>query len=169
LNDVANGRRPLRELLARRIGERFGIHFSSILGQQSVAAKTVALTTGDSGVWLPVLPHPVEGEPRVHPRWTGTFIQVPAIAMPTLAGALDPYVLRFQQNDVEQRLHRHDLVLISQTPDDTAPIVVALSGKKCFLARCKAQRWVRLANGVVLGRDTTVAGHCLGILWSALA
>jgi transcriptional regulator with XRE-family HTH domain len=168
LNDVLSARRPLSELLARRIEERFGFDFLWLLGRQSLAPKAVALGSRASVVWLPVLPHPVEGDPRVHPRWDGTYIQVPPIALPILVRALSPYVLRFQENDVEHRLHKNDLALVSQTPDETAPIVVALTGKKCFLARRKAQKWIRLANGAVLGSDVTVVGHCLGILWSAL-
>jgi transcriptional regulator with XRE-family HTH domain len=168
LNDIVCARRPVSELLARRVAEQFEIDFSWLLGQPSRAPKTAAFGGADTGVWLPVLPHPVEGDPREHPRWEGTFIQVPPIAMPTLAGAVQPYVLRFGQNDVENRLHKHDLILVSQTRDEKAPIVVALSGRKCFLARRKAHRWVRLANGVALGSDVRVVGHCLGILWSAL-
>jgi hypothetical protein len=168
LNDVVYSRRPLSELLARRIGEQFQVDFQWLLGRQSMPAKTATTGVGDTGVWLPVLPHPVEGNPRMHPRWEGTFLPVPPIALPTLAMAVDPYVLRFLQNDVERRLHKNDLVLVSQTPDEIASIVVVRAGKKCFLARRKGRDWVRLANGDVLDGDLPVVGHCIGVLWSSL-
>jgi hypothetical protein len=117
-----------------------------------------------------VLPHPVEGEQRLHPAWDGFFVHAPAIAAPKLASALHPYVLRYRNPDVDRRLYRNDRVLISQSPNETAQIVVVREGRKCFLARRKGKgrNWIRLANGKSLAADSVVVGHCLGVLWSAL-
>jgi transcriptional regulator with XRE-family HTH domain len=170
LSDIRHSHRPLSELVARRLADRFQVDYRWLLAREVRRPQTElgSPSVPDANAWLPVVPHPVEGEPRVHPRWDGTYVQVPAIAAPLLALALHPYVLRFGHNDVEGRIHKHDLVVISQSPSKSAEISVVRSGNKCFLARRKGRRWVRLANRRELGSDCVVVGHCLGIAWSAL-
>lgn len=170
LSDIRCFRRPLTELIARRIGERFSVDFRLLMGQESRGPQP-GLAAGPStlaGEWLPVFPQPIEGDPIRHPRWEGTYVQVPAMAAPKLVGAVHPYVLRFRSDDIEGRLHKNDLVLISQRPKESAQIVVVRTGKKCFLCRRKAAEWLRVANGQVLTGACEVVGHCVGILWSAL-
>ncbi len=168
LSDIKMGRRPLTEQVARRVSERYQVELEWLMGREAGS-----LTSGmfgpppESGQWLPVFPHPIEGEPQLHPAWEGSFVHVPAIATPKLAAALQPYVLRFRNSDVNGRLHKNDLVLISQSPNESAQIVVVRQGRKCFLARRKDRNWVRLANGKSL-TARSVVGHCLGVLWSAL-
>ncbi len=170
LSDIRCGRRPLTELVARRIGEKFLVDYRSLLGQENRGPQP-GLGSGPStiaGEWLPVFPQPIEGDPIRHPRWEGTYVQVPTMAAPKLIGAVHPYVLRFRRNDIEGRLHRNDLVLISQSPKESAQIVVVRTGKKCFLCRRKGRRWVRVAERQVLLGAFDVVGHCVGVLWSAL-
>ena len=121
------------------------------------------------GDWLPVVSHPIEGNPRVHPKWEGYYVHVPTIAASRLALAENPYVLRYRENDVEGRLHKNDLVLVSQSTNASAEISVVLVGKKCCLARRQGRGWGRVANRQRLGTDCVLVGHCLGVLWSALS
>jgi transcriptional regulator with XRE-family HTH domain len=170
LNDLLCCRRPLTELVARRIGEKFSVDYRALLGHESRGSQP-GLASGPSstaGEWLPVFPYPIEGDPICHPRWAGTYVPVPAMAAPKLISAVHPYVLRFGNIDVEGRLHKNDLVLISQSPKESAQIVVIRAQNKCLLCRRKGRSWVRVANGKVLTGACEVVGHCVGVLWSAL-
>lgn len=169
LSDLKHGRRGLTELVARRLSERFHVDLDRLLERSTAPPRSAAATLRERCEMLPILPHPVEGDPLEHPRWDGTFAHVPAVAWRLVAQARQPYVLRFGHNDVEGRLQRDDLVLISQTVSRTAEICVVRTGRKCFLARLQNDRWVRLANREVLPEDAEAVGHCLGILWSPLA
>jgi len=168
--DLLRHRRPLTELIARRLGDYFKVDYRSLLTPQGSApqAALASDTFVGSGTCLPILPHPVEGDPKLHRRWNGNYVQVPSVAMQKLVAATDPYVLRYGNPDTEDRLHAGDLVLISQSLNDTAQISVVKTGRKCSLCRRKNRRWVRLATGEALSSDAVVVGHCLGILWSTL-
>jgi transcriptional regulator with XRE-family HTH domain len=170
LSDILCRRRPLTELVARRIGEKFPVDYRALLGPESRGSQSglVSSPSSTAGEWLPVFPFPIEGDPLCHPRWDGTYVQVPAMAAPKLISAVHPYVLRFRNNDLERRLHKNDLVLISQSPKESAQIVVIKAQKKCLLCRRNGQSWVRVANKKVLTGACDVVGHCVGVLWSAL-
>ena len=165
---MADGRS--RNSSPEELANNFASIIDSLLGQESRGPQP-GLATGPSstvGEWLPVFPHPIEGDPIRHPQWEGTYVQVPAMAAPKLIGAVHPYVLRFGNNDMEGRLHKNDLVLISQSPKESAQIVVVRTGKKCFLCRRKGRSWVRVADRKGLTGACEVVGHCVGVLWSAL-
>jgi hypothetical protein len=152
------------------MGEQFQVDFHWLLGQvsQDPQPASTSNSLSFSNDLLPVLHYPIEGEPTHHRRWDGTYVQIPAIALPKLIAADRPYVLRFLNADVEKRLHRNDLVLISQIPNEDAEIVVVKEKTKCFLARRKNRKWFRVANGQLLASESVAVGHCVGILWSAL-
>jgi transcriptional regulator with XRE-family HTH domain len=169
ISDIRCGRRPLTELVARRIGEKFHVDYRTLMGLDKSLQPGLTLGPSTNDAWLPILPHPVQGEPTQHPRWNGTYVQVPALAASKLVGAVHPFVLRFGNDDCENRLHKNDLVLISQSPNEKAQISVVRSGRKCFLCRRNGSGWVRVANGQVLTGNCVVVGHCIGVLWSALA
>lgn len=169
LSDILRDRRPMTELIARRIGEKFLVDYRGLLGQPTHEPHArLKMDPSSFAPWLPIFPHPIEGEPLCHPRWEGTLVQVPGIAASKLTGAVHPYVLRYRNNDVEGRLHKNDCVLISQRPKESAPIVVIKTGKKCFLCRRKGKSWFRVADGREITGVCEVVGHCVGILWSAL-
>ncbi len=128
----------------------------------------VAAPLSTAGEWLPVFPHPIEGEPTHHLKWTGIYVPVPAMAAAKLIAALHPYALCYHNDDVERRLRKDDLVLVSQSLNEKAQIVVVRTGRKCFLCRRKSRSLVRLANGQDLTGDCVVVGYCVGVLWSPL-
>lgn len=165
LSDIKLGRRPLTERIARRLSDEFGVDLRRLSTMDTFAATMPS--GGGPAEWLPVLPHPIEGDPRLDPRWKGTFVPVPALAFRPLAEANWPYVLRFDGTDCQGRLHRHDLVLMSQSVNPKALICVVRTGAKCFLARHHQNCWARVNGGATL-TDVTLVGHCLGVLWSTL-
>jgi plasmid maintenance system antidote protein VapI len=171
LSDLKHGRRPMTELVARRLGEEFQIHRDWFLGTSSRMDPGVprpgAAGPGGAAVLVPLFPHPIEGEPRAHPEWDGTSIEVAGAAAARLTLARWPYVVRFDRDDVERRLRAGDLVLVTQEPEDQAEIAVVKYRKRLFLARRSPPHWVRIANGDKLPK-CVVCGHCLGIVWSAL-
>jgi transcriptional regulator with XRE-family HTH domain len=169
LSDIKHGRRILSESIAHRLSERYQVDFEWLLGREadSLTGSMFGPPPG-SALWLPLFPWPIQGEPQMHPDWDGSYFHIPAIAAPKLASALQPYILRYGNLDVDGRLRKGDLVLVSQSPNESAPIAVVREARKCFLARHKGQDWVRLANGKSLSADSVVVGHCLGVLWSAL-
>jgi transcriptional regulator with XRE-family HTH domain len=170
LSDVLNGRRQLTELLARRLGERFGVDYHVILEDNAGASFHGCLQV-QSRMLLPILPHPVEGDPRLHPRWDGSLFEAPGLAMAHVKSFSGLYALRFGLDDMKGRLHRGDLVLVDQTPNASAEIsVILIDGNrrgKCVLARRQGSRWIRLADGNS-HTDARVVGHCVAVLWSAL-
>lgn len=171
LSDIKNGRRPLGELVARRIGEEFDVNFQWLLGNSNARENPRPLTSKVTGgtAWLPLHQHPVEGDPWSHPAWGGTDVQIAGRAVAKLALANKPYVLQFGHDDQEGRLQRGDLVLISQTVSETAAISVVKVRKKLFLARrLKQGTWKRLATEDELPAHSQVVGHCLGVVWSSL-
>jgi hypothetical protein len=170
LNDILGGRRALTELIARRIGEQFHLDYRLLLGQAAQdpqpASNSASLSIPIDMV--PILSCPIAGEPSHHQCWDATYFRIPEIALPKLLVADCPYVLRFLDDDVEKRLHRNDLVLISQSQNEDAQIVVINNGSECFLARRKSRKWVRIADGQSLTGETGLVGYCVGVLWSTL-
>lgn len=173
LSDMKHGRRPVTELAARRLGEEFDVNHEWLLGTGSTMepVRTNASTSpgNPGGTWLPLFPHPVEGEPRSLPEWDGTSLEVSGAAAAKVLLARWPYVLRFDRDDVRGRLRRGDLILVSQVPSDEAEISVVKYRGKLFLARPDPTgSWERAGNGDHLPETCAIAGHCLGIVWSSL-
>jgi transcriptional regulator with XRE-family HTH domain len=174
LTDIKHGRRPITELVARRLGDAFGINYQWFLGtsisREPPALSSMSASSGltPSVAWAPRFPSPIFGDPRRHPKWDGSEIEVAGLAAAQLAMAQWPYVLHFDQTDVEGRLRRGDLVLISQSSDPEAAICVVKDGHSWVLARRAAGRagWTRLAKGKRLPEEVPTAGHCLGVVWS---
>ena len=172
LSDIKHERRPMTELVARRIGDEFDVNFQWLMGISNSMADPkprVAASIASSSVWLPLLPHPIEGEPRGHPKWDGAGVDIAGAAAAKLVLAQQPYILRFGHKDIEGRLRQGDLILISQAPNRDAEISVVRHRRKSFLARPNDDgTWSRVADGSRRPSDCEIAGHCLGIVWSSL-
>ena len=173
LSDIKCGRRPMTELVARRLGDELGYDFRWLLGIENSVAPTTdrAPTAGRSaGIWLPLFPHPIEGDPKRQSAWDGTGIEIAGTAAAQLGLARWPYVLRFRQKkNVQDRLRNKDLVLISQSVTDDPGIKVVKHRGNLYLARPrKGGGWVRIANGDHLPEAGHICGYCLGIIWSSL-
>jgi plasmid maintenance system antidote protein VapI len=166
LSDIKCGRRPLSELVARRMSEVLNCNFEWLMGTSDLITAAKAAT---SSLWLPVFPHPIEGEPRTHPKWDGTAVDIAGAGAAQVALAKDPYILRFNNNDMERRLRRGDLILVSQTVNLGAEISIVRRGAKAYLARAQPDgTWRRVGDGTVLPTDCLVIGHCLAIIWAPL-
>jgi transcriptional regulator with XRE-family HTH domain len=172
LSDVNRGQRPVTELLARRMGQEFDVNFEWLLGSSGSMENPSSQSKSEkasSTVWLPLFPHPIEGEPRVHSRWNGACVEVTGVAAAKLVLAKHPYVLCLDHDDQEGRLRQGDFLLISQAIDKAAQISVVRYRQKSFLARRNPDgSWRRVANENVLPAASPVTGHCVGILWSSL-
>lgn len=172
LSDIKNGRRPMTELVARRIGHEFQVNYEWLLGMNDTIEPIVLRTSTQpqsSGNLLPVFPHPITGDPQIHPKCDGTGLPVTGAAAAKLGLLKWPYVLRFGADDCRNRLKKGDFVLISQSLSDDAEIHVVEYRRKLFLARKKTDgTWERLAQGEKLPASTPVAGYCVGIVWSDL-
>ena len=172
LSDIKRSRRPMTELVARRLGEAFEVNFQWLLGtsaSMNPPPSQSAAQPASGASWLPLFSHPIEGEPRAHPQWDGTGIEIAGAAAAKLLLAKRPYLLRFGRNDVRGRLRSGDLILISQVESEEAEIQVVRYRKKCFLARANDDgSWTRVATGKPLDADCPVTGHCVGIVWSSL-
>jgi transcriptional regulator with XRE-family HTH domain len=162
LSDLKCGRRTMTELAARRLAPVFQVHYAWLLGEGEEESSTASF------VWLPIVPYPVEGEPRDSPIWKGLGMHVSGQAAAWAAKAVRPYVLQYGRRDVGNRLRWGDLVLISQSDSAKAEIRVVKYRRKLLLARPRPDGWQRTANGELLPLACPVAGHCLGILWSSL-
>jgi hypothetical protein len=160
-SDIKNGRRPVTELVARRLGEQFGRNYRWLLG-------SAELHQDARRIGLPLFPHPIEGDPRSHPAWKGERVEVAGEAEPKVARAKDPYVVRFGHNDVQGRIWKGDLILVSQEPF-VATISIVKFRSKLFLARRRPDElWERVGNGASLPAKCPVVGHCIGIVWGSL-
>jgi transcriptional regulator with XRE-family HTH domain len=173
VSDCKLGSRPVSELFARRLAEQFRFDYRWLLGEVGTADS---LTLGaevaqeeSHSLWLPVFPHPIEGPPGSHRDWDGLSIELGAPAAAHARAAEQPYVLRFEGKDHAARLHKRDLILISQTRNDDAEIQVVRVQRKLFLARrLGLEQWQRVVGSSVIEGIRQVAGHCVGILWSPL-
>jgi hypothetical protein len=171
LSDVKRGRRPMTELVARRISDVFAVNHEWLLGQSD--AKNVSpQKSGEKGgpaLWLPLFPHPIEGEPSKHAAWDGSSWQVTGLAAVRAASAHRPYLLRFGNEDHLNRLQKGDVLLMTQAADECSQISVVRQKGKSYLARLdKNEKWIRLATGESLEAGPQVTGHCIGIVWSLL-
>ncbi len=81
---------------------------------------------------------------------------------------LKPYVLKFGAKDVQGRLLKDDLILVSQEVSDHAKIFVIKLGRKLVLARRSGETFVRLADGKTPRGPCVEVGHCVGVVWAAL-
>jgi hypothetical protein len=173
VSDIKRGRRPMTELVARRLGEQFDVHYQWLMGTSSAMMpprpQASPPASAGSAVWVPIFPHPIEDEPRANPKWNGTGVEVSGIAAAQLVLATQPYVLRFGHNDIQGRLRKGDLILISQASSDVAEISVVRHLNKLFLARRNHDgAWERVANGNTLPAASPIKGHCIGVVWSSL-
>jgi transcriptional regulator with XRE-family HTH domain len=168
LSDLKCGRRTMSELVARRLGEAFGVNFQWLSGSSN-SVHPPRVGPSAERVWLPVHRFPITGEPSQLPTWDGTLTELAGAALGKLTQAQLPYVLIVGENDSEGRLRKGDQLLMSQTVKVDAEISVVKRGRNLVLARAaKAGGWRSLARGKSLPATCPPVGHCLGILWSAL-
>ena len=157
----------MTELVARRLAPVLGVSMEWLMGTSS--SEPASRLRAAVGSRLPVFAHPIEGDPQAHPKWYGEFVEVAGAAAAQAVSAKLPYVLRFDNDDVQGRLQRSDLILISQAVNSKAAISVVRRGSKLFLARPNAGgSWTRVANGSVLAEASPIVGHCLGVIWSPM-
>jgi transcriptional regulator with XRE-family HTH domain len=177
VSDMKHGRRPVSELAARRLGEEFDVHYKWLLGtstsmqspESRSGSSAASSDASPAGSWLPLLSFPIEGEPRAHPAWIGTKVEISGAAADKLVCAKLPYALRFGHDDIQGRLRKNDLILISQSPSPDAEISVVRFRNKLFLARRRTdESWERVARGSKLLSTCPVVGHCVGIIWASL-
>lgn len=173
ISDMKHGRRPMTELVARRLSEQLSVSHEWLLGtSDSVVPPRVPAHLPNSAVsvvCLPVFPYPIEGEPRAHPKWDGRGLEIVGAAAAKLVSAEQPYVLQFGHNGETGRLRKGDFILVSQAASDSAEISVVKYRKKLFLARRnEGGGWERVANKNTLPADCPIKGHCIGIVWASL-
>ena len=171
LSDIKRGRRPMTELVARRLGTEWKANFQWLMGRSfcpdQPSSSSASASSEDE--LLPLFQHPIDGDPQTHPKWKGNFVRVPDAALAKLSFASRPYVLEFQSKDREGRLRKGDMILMSQQPNDRAAIQVVRHGKKSFLVRQTDDgHWSRVADDTILPEDSERIGHCVGIIWSSL-
>lgn len=173
ISDIKRGRRPMTELVARRLGEEFHVNFQWLMGTSSsmeFSSPSTSAQAASPTAWLPLFPHPIEGEPRQHPQWSGAGVELAGVAAGRIGLAHFPYVLQFGRDDQQGRLRRNDLILISQAPQADAEIHVVRYRKKLFLARAHPEGgFQRVADEDRLPKNCPILGHCVGVVWSALS
>ena len=170
LSDLKRGHRPMTELVARRLADEFELDYEWLKGTGSTPKRPPAVVSSVGGsMWLPIFPHPIEGVPQENSIWDGTGVELAGSALAKLVRAVDPYVLRFGHHDIQGRLHKKDLILISQDVPKEADIYVVKYRKKAFLARPNGDgKWERVSSGNTMPKTSVIVGHCLGIVWSSL-
>ncbi len=171
LSDVKNGHRNLTEQFARRIAEHYSVSFAWLVfgeGSKGTPRLDVAGTTKTDTFMLPVLSEPIQGSPTESVAWDGSKLNVSGAAAAMATRATQPYVLRIA-NDVEGRLRKHDLVLVSQESVDSATITVVQHRGRIVLARRDGNgEWKSLETGRRISAKARVVGRCLGIVWATL-
>jgi transcriptional regulator with XRE-family HTH domain len=173
LSDIKNGRRPMTELVARRIGQEFRIDYQWLLGLsdtiEPLVLRDAPTPTGEKS-WLPVFSQPISGDPQSLTQWDGTKREISGAEATKLKLLKWPYVLKVGSDDIRGRLHLGDLVLISQTATEQSEISVIEFRKKLVLARRQSDKcWERITKGGNLPPDCLVIGHSVAILWSDLS
>ena len=156
LSDIKRGRRPMTELLARRLETGWKASFQWLMGRSSCPdhPSPSSASASSEDELLPLFQHPIDGDPQTHPKWKGNFVRVPDTALAKLSFASRPYVLEFQRKDREGRLRKGDMILMSQQPNDRAAIQVVRHRKKSFLARqTKDGHWSRVANDTIYEKE----------------
>ena len=172
VSDVKNGHRNLTEQFARRIAERYDLNFIWLMtgeGAKSIPRHEAGVTLRTDTILLPVLSEPTSGDPAQCSAWDGSKIALSGAAEAMAARASRPYVLRVARDDVAGRLRKHDLILVSQEPDDSATLAVVQHRGRCLLAQ-RAGKGERKAidTGRRVAANATVVGRCLGIVWASL-
>jgi transcriptional regulator with XRE-family HTH domain len=172
ISDIKCGRRPLTELVARRLGEQFDVGYEWLMGSSASMdspRSKAAVMPGGSGAWLPLFSDPIEGEPNKHPKWSGAGIEVTGVAAAKLPMTTLPYILKYGRNDREGRLKQGDFVLISQARFEDAEFQVVRYRRMSVLARAGENGgWIVAADGRELPSNSRVIGHCVGIVWAPL-
>lgn len=172
LSDIKCGRRSMTELVARRLGEVFDVNYEWLTGEADSPSVVAAVGSmgSSSQAWLPLFSYPIQGDPRSHPKWDGTGIEIAGPAVAKLALAELPYVLKFGRADVDRRLQHGDLILISQAVNPRAEISIVRNGRGSYLARRNPDgSWRRTApKEADLPATCLEIGHCVGIVWSSL-
>jgi hypothetical protein len=171
LSDLKHGRRTLTELAARRLGEKYEVNHDWLLGLSASREPTGFSSAFASGHtrWVPVFPHPVQGEPQSISDWDGTSVEVVGAAAAQVSHAIWPYAVRFNGTDSRGRLREGDLILITQAVSADAELsVVRHRGRQYIARRLEGGNWERVANGDELPGEAAVCGHCLGIIWGSL-
>jgi transcriptional regulator with XRE-family HTH domain len=172
LSDIKRDRRPMTELVARRMGQVFEVNFEWLLGtsdNRQIASPEPGTTSAPHSLWLPLFPQPIEGEPRAHPKWDGMGLEISGLAAAKVAFGQQPYILRFGHNDHQGRLRIGDLILVSQIANPAAEISIVRHRKKSYLARANAEGiWERVVTGETLPIPCSITGHCVAIVWASL-
>ncbi len=139
-----------------------------LLGRAEAKQPGLARTSG--GMRLPLFQDPIAGDPLISPRWDGVGVEVGGQVVAAIGRAKWPYVLKLGSADTRGRLRRGDLVLVSQSVCPETEIHVVKSRIKLYLARRHRKgHWERVAISEHLAEDSSVAGYCVAIIWSALA
>lgn len=172
VSNVKKGWKPVSELFARRLEREYGIDRDWLLGKVDSAAEVASepwVVATPEKIFLPILPWPIEGNPRRSPDWDGSLVEISGAPAQKIAGAADPYVLRYQGEDRRGRLQRNDLVLISQSESTEANIYIVKTGDKLLLARrLSGSEWEAVTKGKRLTGPVTAVGYGLGIVWGLL-
>ncbi len=120
-------------------------------------------------VVLPVLTDLTEGKPTESKAWDGSRLNISGASAAASARATCPYVLRLASNDVDGRLRKRDLVLVSQDTTGSFEIAVVKHRGRLALARRDANaEWKLLTTGQTLPEKIRPVGKCLGIVWAPL-
>lgn len=172
LSDLKQGRRPLTELTARRLGDTFGYNHEWLLGHSNLMERSSHSSEGaftsEGTIWLPCFPWPISGDPRNHPHWNGTSIELAGAAAAKASSAQLPYVIELGVDDKLGRLRKGDLILSSQQVDPAAKIQIVKTGKSLVLARVDPKGgWARI-SGQAISPEAKAFGHCLGIVWAGM-
>lgn len=172
LSDIKRGARPMTELVARRLADAFPpLNYEWLLDvsdQREEESNSLSDSIAE-GVWLPLFDHPIQGEPGTHVDWDGVPMEIAGTAAAKVLHLQMPYLLRFGHNDVERRIRKKDVLMMSQGGDPKATIQVVRYRKKLFLARQnKAGTWTRVGNGHEIPGDCPSVGHAVGIVWGDL-
>ena len=156
----------LRNPLSQR---KFPIFPNDVTLCQQTRTELLVGTASGSSVSLPLLLHPVEGEPCENSQWNGSSREVAGPAAARLDRIKQPYILHFGHDDVRGRLRKGNLLLVSQIGSEHAEIGAVKFRKKVLLARHNENgTWERVTNGTTLPETAAVVGHCVAIIWSSL-
>lgn len=166
LSDVKRGRRALAELLARRLAEKLGFNYRWLM--EGRYAKPCA-RPGVAGLLLPILDEPCAGEPREHPAWDGSIVEITGPAAVLATRARRPYILRAPFDDHCGRFLEGALLLVQQSLDADRKIATGRCGNTGLLAeRDSTGNWRGLEDGRLLGTDFQQHGAVLGVVWAPL-